>query len=234
MAKTVVFIPCSKKKGPMLMNVPDVGINNGDIPNTWTNFVTGRRVMQHCINLGPWLTPGLYLYRGGLYNRLRNIGCLDNLFQRCLDDEIRIYIISGGYGLVDAREHIHDYEQTLDPEIARQWNNYGLVDTIAELLSTIKPKMVFGYLPGQNYERAPYRQFFTKGLKRAVENGLQVESGGCFYNASGQGIPAILGALGMTLGNHFENNFSREYATTVYNTPIQEGNVTITFNRIVE
>jgi len=73
--------------------------------------------------------------------------------------------------------------------------------------------------------------FLTRGFKKALEGGLQVEGGG-FYRKEGLGVKAILGALGRTFLEVMDNNFDRSYVEEVYKKGRKDGKVLIGFDKI--
>ena len=44
--------------------------------------------------------------------------------------KIRVFIISGGYGVIDALEPINDYEAVMKGKVSRFWRDNGLSDII--------------------------------------------------------------------------------------------------------
>jgi len=171
--------------------------------------------------------PALQLYDGHLYR------CDPSFRQRIRDavlsDQICLYIVSAGYGLVHAFESIHMYEAEMSGKTSRSWRDTGLVSVIEELISTLKPKRVFGFFAGPPHwsgAHAKYRYFFTQGARAAAVSTPSGETAACFYRSEGRGVGAIMGALGRTLLRGIETGFS-EHFVDCYRSGRKDGNVTI-------
>jgi len=231
----LVFIPCCKSKvdsGHIIEPQKSLSLNN--LPNMWEKLKAGRKVMDYCIKKNSNETTALYIYHGALYNIFRyNI-------QRIVNDikngYYNIYIISAGYGIINALEPIYNYDALLEKEVARHWKNYNLEDIIGEILVNEKPSNVFGFFAGYPIWSGPgskYRYFFTEGVKRSISNGLDLDISGCFYRKEGRGVTAILGALGRTLVDLINNNFDASFISKIDENNRIYGNVEIGFDRLI-
>ena len=187
--------------------------------------------MRRCIKNNTPLTSAIYLYKGFFYGPLQPHISLK--LKEIEQGRLRIIIISPCYGIVDAREPLHEYDCEMEGRIATAWRNNGLVDIISDLLLTLRPKKVFGYFAGPAVWQGPnakYRYFFTEGLRNARQKGLKIQCGGCFYRAGGRGAVAILGALGRTLVDHNNSGLNCAFANNILTNGRIDGNVTIGFD----
>ena len=234
MPGTVVFLPCCGKKCDNGRRHGDDGFTftEDDLPNTLSNLEEGRRRLEddyHVIVPDSTPTSALHLYRGNIYEPLREEK--DHMLTAIDKGLFRFIIISAGYGIVDAREKISNYDAMMKSKTARLWCDAGLIGIIKDLLLTVQPKRVFGYFTGRrewNNNQATYRHFFTQGLESACNAKLDCEIAGCFY---GKGL-AGLTALGNCFLKHFNNNFSAEFAEDVAEHGCKHKNTIIKFDRI--
>ncbi len=231
MVETVVFIPCCKTQDANGKIVGQgVSLSQADLPNRWNSLFQTRRQMAWCINNNTPLTSAIYLYRGLFYGPLQPHIPLK--LKEIEQGRLRIIIISPGYGIVDAREPLHSYNDEMKRQTAIMWKNTCLVNIISDLLHTLKPKKVFGYFSGPptwGKNHSTYRYFFTEGLRNARQNGLKIQCGGCFYRAAGGGF-AALRALGQTLVDHNSSGLDCAFAKNILSNGRIDGNVTIRFD----
>jgi len=232
--QVICFFPCCARKCAS-GNIVGQGrsINQQDLPNTWNLLDQGRKGMRQYFNFSSPRTSAISLYIGAPYNSFQSH--IPNIVQRILSGQLRVIIISAGYGIVDAFEPLHDYDAVMKGRVASHWRNSGLVNIVCDLLLTIKPSKVFGFFAGEVYWSTPaskYRYFFTEGLRMALNRGLTIKLGGCFYRKEGRGVQAILGALGRTFVDFMNSKFNTQFATNIQRNPRIDGNVTIDFERI--
>ena len=229
MADTLCFLPCCKKKTSIpAWDVPDRSLNQSVIPNTWRQLEAGRETMSYCVDKSIPQLPALQLYDGWFYR------CAPDFRQRIRDavlsDQVCLYVVSAGYGIVHALEAIHPYEAKMKGETAASWSDTGLVSVIEELINNLKPKRVFGFFAGSPHwskGNASYRYFFTHGAMQAATSTPCIETAACFYRSQGQGVNAIMGALGRTLLCGIETGFSEPFVNSC-RSGREDGNVTIT------
>jgi len=190
-----------------------------------------RNGHQFNIDKNSPLTAGFRLYTGSPYQALSSI---EDISKAMLNNQIRIWIISAGYGLVDGREPIHDYDEVMQRKGARYWKEAGLADIIALVIQELRPRAVYGFFAGVRYwttSSSCYRYFFSEALDRAVEHTPSIQEAGCFYRESGLGVKAILNALGRTFNDFFECDFKKSYARNIEKTGKNFGDVLIGFER---
>lgn len=229
------FIPCCERKetsGNIV--IQQYGISPQELPDTWNLLTQGRSVMSQFVNQGSLQTAAIYLYKGYLYHTLQPY--INAVLQKVFSGELRIIIISAGYGVIDAFEPIHNYDATLQGEAAYKWKENRLVDVIGDLLLANKPSMVFGFFAGKRDWTGPgakYRYFFSEGLRKALESGLTIECGGCFFRVEGLGVPAILGSLGKTFLDFMQSGFDTRFILDTEKQGRNYGTVTIGFDRFV-
>ncbi len=232
--KVICFIPCCGTKissGNIIK--PEKKLTTMDLPNTWNNLIEGRRGMQYCIDQTSAETSAIDLYTGSPYDAL--LPYKNKIIDFIRSGRLRLIIISAGYGIVDALEPIHNYNEMMKGRVASHWRNNGLTDVIADLLLQEKPTHVYGFFAGESYWSTPgskYRYFFTEGVKTALENGLELDLSGCFYRIEGMGVKAILGSIGRTFIELFELNFDDSYAKKIYKNGRVDGKVRIGFDKI--
>ncbi len=190
------FLPCSASKRPLgnISTGASASFSPGD--HSLINIDNGREAMRHTIRAQSQPTPALEMYTGHLY---RTPG-LKPLARAMVDmGELHLFILSGGYGVVHASEMIRDYEAPLADETASLWRQHGLVEAIAGICVDLKPSEIYGFFAGQPYWSGmggKYRYFFTEGIGRAIESGLNPTHAGCFHRLSGMGAASILQSLG--------------------------------------
>ena len=232
--KVICFIPCCGSKyasGEIIK--PEHILSDKDLPNTWHNLLEGRKGMRFCIDFTSPKTSAINLYTGSPYEVLSpHKKEIIELIQR---GKLRLIIISAGYGIIDAIEPIHSYDEMMKGRVASHWKNANLTGVIADLLMRERPARIFGFFAGESYWSTPgskYRYFFSEGVKTALANRLDVELCGCFYRAEGQGVKAILGSLGRTFIELLKIDFDDSYVENIYRNGRWDGNVKIGFERI--
>lgn len=208
----VCFIPCCKKKGEFEQAVDRPHEwTPSELQEVWAKLETARRGMEHCIDSGSSPTPALHLYTGHFYS----VPHLKEAAERLIrSGALRLFIISAGYGILDAWEPARKYEVKMEKEVARYWRSQGLVDIVAEVCLKLRPSQVYGFSPGTaswSGAGAKYRYFFTDGLRRALKDGLKPQRAGCFYRAEGRGVSKILRALGECFHDFASTGFKEDY-----------------------
>lgn len=161
-------------------------------------------------------TDAINLYIGNFYRPL------DKPFiqSQINAGQLRLFIISAGYGLVDANEKICDYNKTMTGSTARRWRDLGLVDIISEVIISLNPSRAFGFFSGYShwgYPGSKYRYFFTEGLKNALVRGYDPEDAGCFYRAAGAGQTLIPTTLGKCFMDAMQADFSKTFLERMKN-----------------
>ncbi len=239
--QVLCFIPCCKSKFALGKIVGGGRVlTENDLPNTWNLLRKGRDGMHIMademrdiyINLNSPRTSAIYLYTGAMYRQFHN---LNSILKGMKEGRLRLFIISAWYGLVDAFEPLHAYEAKMQGKVAKHWRNFKLEEIICDLLLTLNSSNVVGFFAGEKYWYGPgakYRYFFTEGLKRALRRGLTTRISGCFYRASGLGAIAILSALGRTLIDFVESDFSEDFVLGVERNRRINGNIIVGFERI--
>jgi len=225
------FIPCCAKKSAKGRIVkPEKRITEAELSERWSNLIEARDAMQYCIKTGSPSTTALHLYTGmpySVFNHLKN-----NLISDIQDGKIRLFIISAGYGIVDALEPINNYDAMLRDEVATMWRDNYLSEIIAELLLHHRPAKVYGFFAGKDswsLNSSMYRYFYSTGVKIAREKGLRTEAG-CFYRRDGRGVAAILGALGRSFIKLYQSGFDEDFANTAADQGIIDDNVIIGYD----
>jgi len=227
------FIPCCAKKCATGKIVePEKRISEGDLPDLWANLVRAREVMQSCIKAGSPYTTALHLYTGMPYSAFSHIKT--NFISDIQAGKMRLFIISAGYGIIDALEPINNYDAMLRDKVAMVWHDHYLSEIIAELLLHHRPAKVYGFFAGKE-SWAPgssmYRYFYSTGLKLARKKGLKADAG-CFYRQDGMGVAAILGALGRSFIKLYQSGFDDEFINNAAEQGIIDDNVTIGFKAL--
>lgn len=187
--------------------------------------------MSWCFNSSSPLTSAIHLYTGSPYDVINK----NMVIQNIRAGHLGLIIISAGYGIVNAFEPIHKYDAKMEGKTARYWRDSGLINIICEFLLNANPSKVFGFFAGDVEwftSGSKYRYFFTEGLRIAKREGLRPQLSGCFYRQSGQGVKAILGALGRTFMNFMNYNFNNHFAMDVQQKGRRDGNVVISFDKI--
>lgn len=234
--KVVCFIPCCSSKcasGEIIK--PEHILSDKDLPNTWHNLLEGRKGMRFCIDSTSPKTSAINLYTGSPYEVLSPYK--EEIIELIQRGKLRLIIISAGYGIIDALEPIHSYNEMMKGRVASHWKNANLTGVIADLLMQERPARIFGFFAGESYwstSGSKYRYFFTEGVKTALANGLDVELCGCFYRVEGRGVKAILGSLGRTFIELLKIDFDDSYVENIYKNGRWDGNVKIGFEWIKE
>ena len=228
------FIPCCKSKyasGSIIENFSQ--LSKTTIPRSWQKLVQARLGLIDSIETDSPLTSAILLYTGVFYKPMR--GIITKIVDKINQEKIQIYIISGGYGIIDALEPINDYEAVMKGNVAKYWSDNRLINVIQEIITIHKPKCVVGFFagsPSYSYTSSNYRYFFTEALKRSIKSGTKIENSGCFYRKQGYGVGAILGSLGRTFIDFL---FDIKYTKFINKTEItnrQDGNVIVASDRI--
>ncbi|MBC7341786.1 MAG: hypothetical protein H5U02_04970 [Clostridia bacterium] len=193
----VCFVPCCSEKRDCGRFVdPPYQWPPPELQHLWAKLETARRGMEDCIDSGSGSVPALHLYAGHFYS----VPGLKETAERLIrSGMLRLFIISAGYGILDAFELARKYDAKMEGQVATYWLNQGLADMIAEVCLRLEPGRVYGFFagtPSWSGAGAKYRYFFTAGLRKALERGLEPEQAGCFYRAEGRGVTAILRGLG--------------------------------------
>jgi len=226
---TIIFLPCCKKKDPSGRKIENLnGLSQADLPKTWNLLIEGRKEIEkrNCLDRNSPLTSAIYLYVGWLYRAIEK----DSVIRKILEGYLRLFVISAGYGIVDALEPIHCYEAEMKGEIAKIWEG-RLEDIIADLILNIKPSRVFGFFAGSS-SKLSYRYFFTEGLRRAKKEGSETQLSGCFYRLSGRGASAILIALGKIFSDFMSCNFDDGFVRDIQQKGRKIGEVVIGFDEM--
>lgn len=240
MASVVCFIPCCSRKAASgeiaeYRNPISEREKSGylirlkEARNKLRELANSENYDIHFFENTP-VTSALYLYRGAFYRQLK----LGEISKQIQAGKLRLFIVSAGYGLVDAFEPIGGYDGKLQGKIARFWKANNLEEVISDMLLSLKPSHVYGFFAGSEVWARPgakYRYFFVEGLKRALENGLDMTLAGCFYRASGRGTTQILGSLGRTLKDFTASWFSKSFVYDVERNSRIDGTVVISFRR---
>lgn len=230
--KVVCFIPCCGAKTPSGIT-KDGQEHSTYLPESVTSRLVEARKQGHFNfeSAGP-VTTALELYTGSPYRTFAPIG--DEIYQAMNRGSFRLYIISAGYGVIDAREPIHYYNEVMKGKTAGHWKDRGLQDEITEILMHEKPDRFYGFFAAQSHwshDSSKYRYFFTEGGKKAISKGLDVTQAGCFYRLDGRGVGAILDGLGRTFVEQFRGGFNLDFAVDVDRNLRRDGNITIGFDR---
>jgi len=232
--KIVCFIPCCASKyasGEIIK--PEHILSEKDLPTTWHNLLEGRKGMQYCIDFTSPKTSAINLYTGSPYDVLTPYK--EEIVKLIQVDKLRLIIISAAYGIIDALEPIHSYDEMMKGNVASHWKNKNLTGVIADFLIQEKPTQIYGFFAGKSYwstSESKYRYFFTEGVKKALTKGLDVKLCGCFYRAEGGGVKAILGSLGRTFIELLKADFDDSYVENIYKNGRRDGNVKIGFEWI--
>jgi len=232
---TLCFIPCCESKRPAITAKP--------IRDPWYHYlginvsslIRGRQEMVDSLIKSSIPTNAIDLYTGNFYRPLDK-----EIIKNQIDaGKIRLFIISAGYGLVDANEQIHNYDETMTSRTARIWRDIGLVNIIAEVIQIFKADQVFGFFSGNpvwNYSGSKYRFFFSEGLKTALANGYDPINAGCFYRAAGKGQSTIPTALGKCFMDALRADYSKDLLNKMHKNDLpysQELPITIKYESFV-
>lgn len=208
--ETICFIPCCNAKFPSGCKDRYLAPWYEDMDITRAKLLKGRETMKPSINgLSP-LTDALTLYTGNFYRPLEK-KCIA---EKISNGDLRIFVISAGYGVVESFEPIYNYDAKMDGAVARVWKDAGLVDIISAIILKYSPEKVFGFFAGEaewSGSASKYRYFYSEGVKRALSQGLKVAESGCFYRAEGRGTAPILSLLGMCFMDAVSSNFSNDF-----------------------
>ncbi len=230
---TICFLPCCKTKSPTgKIATPSRSITEEDLPNTWDKLQNAREEMEYCIEKNSSRTSAIYLYTGSPYDAFSS--SKSSITKSIKTGNIRLVIISAGYGIVDALEPIHDYDEVMNKNAAKHWKDNNLPVIIADYLLNKNPREVYGFFAGKDNWNNPgskYRFFFTEGVKLAIEKGLNAKAG-CFYRKEGQGPKQILGALGRTFWEFLDFNYNEEYINYIATNGNKDGSVVVSFDSI--
>ena len=206
--ETVCFVPCcSSKKAVGGMELPPYTWPGNDLEPAWTRLLAARQGMVQCVEVGSGLTLALYFYSGGFY-KVFDVGLVKKFIY---SGKLRLFIISAGYGILDAFESVHNYDAEMKGRVARYWRDAGLVDIIGDICLYLNPNQVYGFFAGEPVWTGPgakYRYFFTEGVKKALRSGIKPARAGCFYRESGKGVTAILGSLGRVFSSYLTNSLT--------------------------
>jgi hypothetical protein len=230
--KVVCFIPCCGSKNPsgIIQGSTDSSTN---LPELTSNRLIQARTQGDFVfdTDGPE-TAALELYTGSPYRTFTPIK--HGLYQAIEAGVLRIYIISAGYGVINALDTIHNYDEQMKGKTARHWRDHNLQDIISEILMVEKPDRFYGFFaaePHWSHASSKYRYFFTEGGKKAISTGLNATEAGCFYRLDGRGVGAILDSLGRTFVDQFIGGFNPEFVTDIESNLRRDGNITIGFDR---
>jgi hypothetical protein len=232
------FIPCCSSK---LASGQVIGSNNAlswkELPTKWHLLEKARSKIKdmaventnniHFAQNSPF-TSALCLYTGAFYRQLS----LRELTREIQAKRLRLFILSAGYGIVDAFEPLQKYDAEMKGKVARHWKAFSLEEIISELLLTLKPKSVFGFFAGSEVWSDPgakYRYFFVDGLNRALGEGLDVELNGCFSRSAGLGTTQILGSLGRVFMDLIGSRYSESLVSDIARNSRINGTVAVSF-----
>jgi hypothetical protein len=230
--KVACFIPCCGSKSASGLIANEHKASNYLPPDTQKRLLAARELGGFQFNTDAPRTTALELYTGSPYQTLTDVK--PALYSEMRKGNLHLYIISAGYGVIDAREAVLEYDEEMKGRTASYWREAGLQDRIAEILLHEKPSSVFGYFSAESYwshASSKYRYFFTEGAKNALDSGLKATQAGCFYRYSGRGVKAILNSLGRTFVEHFMTGFNSEFPSEVETNGRLDGNVTVGFDR---
>jgi hypothetical protein len=163
--------------------------------------------------------------------------CKTKIIELIHTGQLRLIIISAGYGIIDALELIHNYDEMMKGKVASHWRSANLTNVIADLLLQEKPTRVYGFFAGESFWSTPgskYRYFFAEGVKIALRKGLGTELNGCFYRIEGGGFPSFeeLRSLGNTFIDLMKSHFNDSYVKNIRENGRHDGNVKIGFDEI--
>jgi hypothetical protein len=225
------FLPCCGTKqasGFQYNNVAGQPLFSKDVI---ARLESARKGRHFNIDKSSPLTAAFRLYTGSPYQALSSI---EGMSKAMLINQLRVWILSAGYGLVDGREPIHDYNEVMQRDVARYWKAAGLVNIIAKAIQELQPTAVYGFFAGNRYwttSSSSYRYFFSEALDAVLKNTSSIQEAGCFYRESGRGVKAIVNSLGQTFNDFFECDFDKSYAGNIETSGRSIGNVLIRFER---
>jgi hypothetical protein len=210
-------------------------LSKSELPRTYSLLEKGRQEIRESIGGGFFdndlsLTSALHLYTGAFYNDLTKRS-LASVIQ---EGKLRLFVLSAGYGVVDAFEPIRYYDAEMKGQVARLWRDNKLEEVISESILMLKPKNVFGFFAGEDSwsgAGAKYRYFFTEGLGRAMGQGADIGVSGCFYRSAGRGTTAILGSLGRLFMRLVRSDFNEEVISKIETVGGVDGTTVLKFKR---
>lgn len=143
----VCFVPCCSSKSTGGGDErPYYSWPDNSLEPTWTKLESARRGMANCIkDDNSRLTPAVYLYSGAFYSAF-DAGMASQLIN---SGKLRLFIVSAGYGVLDAFELARDYDAKMEGKVARYWRDAGLAGIITDICLSINPKQVYGFFAGQ-------------------------------------------------------------------------------------
>lgn len=203
----VCFIPCCKAKNDTGKTVTSYFQPDVELEQLFCRLKSARQGMVGCVETASKKTSALYLYTGHFYSI---IGLKSAVVRLIRAGQMRLFIISAGYGLLDAFEPVQKYEATMSSSTARYWRDVGLTEIIADVCVQLKPEQVYGFFAGMPEWRgigAKYRYFFTAGVQQALIKGWVPAQAGCFYRKKGRGVTSIMKALGTSLYELLNSGF---------------------------
>lgn len=204
-----------------------------ELTRTLPRLEAGRRGIQYCVKTASMKTAALYLYNGSFYNNALKIEALRRLIQ---SGQLRLFIISAGYGVLDAFEPAHYYEAKMEGKVAKYWRDAGLNDIISDICLSLNPVHIFGFFAGDPFwsgAGAKYRYFFTAGLRKAMQSGLKPARAGCFYRESGMGVTAILQALGNSFTDLLVAGFQDGFVEKARTRGLKYGGVVVKYEDLI-
>ncbi|AFV11414.1 hypothetical protein Tph_c11930 [Thermacetogenium phaeum DSM 12270] len=211
----VCFIPCCKAKEDTGKTAIPCFQPDSVLEETYRRLERARQGMKGCVETASKKTSALYLYTGHFYSVEGLVDAAENLL---CSGRMRLFIISAGYGLLDAFEPCHTYEAVMSGRTARYWRDAGLAEIIAEICLKLEPDHVYGFFagsPGWSGAGAKYRYFFTAGVQQALRAGWVPTRAGCFYRRSGRGVTAIMQALGKCFCEFLNADFRESFVQNV-------------------
>ena len=230
----VCFIPCCKAKKDTGKTVTSYFQPDIELEQLFCRLKSARRGMAGCVETVSKKTSALYLYAGYFYS----IPGLKSAVVRLIEaGQMRLFIISAGYGLLDAFEPVKKYEAVMSGHAARYWRDVGLTEIIADVCVQLKPEQVYGFFAGVPEWKgtgAKYRYFFTSGVQQALGKGWVPAQAGCFYfyRRKGRGVTRIMKALGMSLYELLNSGFQDAFLQDVKLNGFCWNNVEIAYDEV--
>lgn len=234
------FIPCCSSKVASGRKVkPNFAASENELA-IWRSLEKGRQTIKKLatdetckvsFDSDSLATSALFLYTGAFYREL-NLRAIVSAIQA---GTLRLFILSAGYGVVDAFEPLQEYDAEMKGQVAKHWREQGLDEIISQLLLTIKPRHVFGFFAGSESWSDPgakYRHFFIEGLNKAQESGSNVGLSGCFFRSAGRGTSAILGSMGRTFRDLVNSNFDETFVSKIGVTSMHDRTTVISFKQL--
>ena len=177
----VCFIPCCKAKKDTGKTVTSYFQPDVELEQLFCRLKSARRGMAGCVETVSKKTSALYLYEGHFYSIIGLKSAVVRLIQ---EGQMRLFIISAGYGLLDAFEPIQKYEAMMSSRTARYWRDVGLTEIIADVCAQLKPEQDYGFFAGMPEWKgtgAKYRYFFYCRGTAGIRKGWAPVQAGCFY-----------------------------------------------------